>query len=70
MSRQKEYYCFHKPNQMSDHKYTDDVALCKATSLQQAIKIFRTMYADVTENDVFLVKDAFNYKGIVVCTDY
>ena len=70
MSRQKEYYCFARANAMTEHKFTDDVALCKAISKQQAIKIFSRLYSDIKDNEVFIVKNEFNVYGIAILTDY
>ena len=70
MGRQKEYYMYARPNTMKGHRFNDDVALCKAISKSQAIKIFSRLYSGVTEDEVFLVKECFNAWGIVVCTDY
>ena len=72
MSRQKEYYMFRRPHALvsPEHRFTDDVALCKAFSKSQAIKIFGKMYSDIKDDEVCLVKGCFNAWGIVVCTDY
>ena len=70
MSRQKAYYCFARPNAMKDHKFTDDVAVCKAISKQQAKKIFSRLYADIKDDEVFKVTGNFNDYGIMILTDY
>lgn len=70
MSRQKEYFCFARPNAMKEHKFTDDVALCKAVSKSQAIKIFSRLYSDIKDDEVFIVKKGFNSYGIAILTDY
>lgn len=70
MRRQKEYYCFARAKAMTEHNFTDDVALCKAISKQQAIKIFSRLYSDIKDNEVFVVKNEFNVYGIAILTDY
>ncbi len=53
----------------NSHIYTDDVALCYANSLENAIEIFSKLYnkKDVIGN----VKETiFNDFGIFICTDY
>lgn len=70
MNRKKEYYCFARANAMQDHNFTDDVALCKATSKRQAIKIFSRLYSDIKDDEVFIVKKEFNDYGIAILTDY
>ena len=51
------------------HKFTDDVALCYANSLEDAVEKFSKLYdrAAVEGN----VKEAcFNSYGICICTDF
>ncbi len=81
----KRLYVYSKPNQMDGykrkldenknpedeyyHRYTDDVALCYADNLEEAIDIFGKLY------DKDLIKDyvkeaSFNAYGVCVCTDY
>ena len=45
-------YCFTRPDQMEDHKFTDDVAVVWAISKKSAIKKFSVLYADAQENEV------------------
>lgn len=45
-------YCFTSPDQMEDHKFTDDVAVVWEISKKSAIKKFSVLYADVQENEV------------------
>lgn len=51
------------------HNFTDDVALCYANSLEEAIETFsKIYYKESLEGNV---KEAeFNVYGICVCTDY
>ena len=52
MGKQKQYYVFARPDAMKDHKFTDDVALCKASSFRQAKKIFSQYYADIQDEEI------------------
>ena len=71
MSRQKEYYVFTRPNTMIGHKFTDDVAICKAISKSQAIKKFSRYYADVKDYEVIKLLSANHIEGgVVILTDY
>ena len=72
MSRQKEYYVFARPTSMlSEHIFTDDVAICKAISKSQAIKKFSRYYADVKDDEVIKLLSANHIEGgVVILTDY
>ena len=71
MSRQKEYYVFRRPNAMIDHRFTDDVALVKAISKAQAIKLFSRYYADVQDDEVFkLLNRPHSGDDVLILTDY
>lgn len=71
MSRQKEYYVFTRPNTMIGHKFTDDVAICKAISKSQAIKKFSRYYADVKDCEVIKLLETNHIEGgVVILTDY
>lgn len=72
MSRQKEYYVFARANQMTGHKFTDDVALCKAISHSQAKKIFSKYYRDVEDDEVRCLTSRRNESksDIIILTDY
>ena len=72
MSRQKEYYVFTRANQMTGHKFTDDVALCKAISHSQAKKIFSRYYADIKDDEVRCLtsKRHKSKSDIITLTDY
>ena len=52
-NKSKILYCYSKPNTMDGylqngdcHRYTDDVALCYADNIEQAIDIFSRLYDD------------------------
>lgn len=75
-NKSKILYCYSKPNTMDGylqnddcHKYTDDVALCYADNIEQAIDIFSKLYdKSLLENNVREVK--FNNYGVFIATDY
>lgn len=69
MSRQKDYYAFARANQMVGHRFTDDVALCKAISFSQAKKIFSEYYEDVKDDEITKVSGRIR-NGIIILTDY
>ena len=77
MGRQKEYYVFRRPNAMIDHRFTDDVALVKAVSKAQAIKLFSRYYADIQDDEVFKLlprkyhsSQMIDYDIVHILTDY
>ena len=72
MSRQKEYFVFRRPNSMRGHKFTDDVALCKAFSLQQAKKQFSKYYADVQDCEICKItgENLKRTDEVIILTDY
>ena len=69
-------YVYAKPNTMDGylqnddcHRFTDDVALCYANSLEEAIELFSQLYDRNLINGH--VKEAsFNNYGVCICTDY
>lgn len=70
MSENKKYlWCYSKANTMEGNTFSDDVAICEAEDLAEAISIFKKMY-DFTllRNNVRRVE--FNEYGIFVATDY
>lgn len=67
MSR-KRLYAYALADQMEGHDFTDDVAICKATSKRQAIKKFRQLYGLADQTNVFEVR--FNDCGVAILTDY
>lgn len=73
-NKNKKYYAFHRAGAMAglEHKFVDDVALCKATSFRQAKKIFSKLYADVKDDEIVLVSGQINnyYGEVMVLTDY
>ena len=77
--RQTAYYVYAKPNQMVDHKFTDDVALCKAGSKSEAIRKFKILYKVVEDTDVHKLPTAKErwwdgpdspYRDLWILTDY
>lgn len=72
----RKLFCYSAPNMMDGymknqhgHRYTDDVAVCYANSLDEAIEKFSKLYSrDILVGNVSEVK--FNSYGICVCTDY
>jgi len=75
MNKNKKYYAFSRAGAMagSEHKFVDDVALCKATSFRQAKKIFSKLYADIKDEEITLISGMFNngvYGDVIVLTDY
>ena len=79
-NRQTAYYVFAKPNQMVGHKFTDDVALCKAGSKSEAIRKFKILYKVVEADDVHRLATGkarydYNdpnapYRDLWILTDY
>lgn len=64
-------YYFAKANQMVDHRFTDDVAICIAISKKRAIKKFGVFYANIQEKEVFRISLISLIKGRVkILTDY
>lgn len=62
-------WCYSKPKTMTGHKFTDDVAICEAKTLDDAINKFSKMYdKKIVERNVKEV--FFNNYGIFVATDY
>ena len=71
MNKQKEYYVFARPNGMTEHRFTDDVAICKASSLGEARRIFSKYYADVQDKEVWKLSGSLRNKdNFIVLTDY
>lgn len=76
-NRQTAYYVFARANQMVDHRFTDDVALCKAQSVTEAIKEFSKLYKDVKPEEVHKLatgpnvnKPGSRYYNLWILTDY
>lgn len=72
-NKNKKYYAFSRPNQMVGHRFTDDVALCKATTFRQAKKIFSKYYADIKDDEIILISGVLNngvYGDVIILTDY
>ncbi len=67
----KKLYYYAVPNQMQEHKFTDDVAICEAYSKEEAVDKFRKLY-DPAEGDVkqFVHEVWYNNYGVAILTDY
>jgi len=69
-------FVYSRPNTMDGylqngdcHRYTDDVALCYAETLEGAVSIFTKLYdQELIEGHV--KEAAFNSYGICICTDF
>lgn len=65
----QKLYCYSKPNVMKGHKYSDDVAICYADSLKDAMSKFNRLYdLSLLVGNVKEVR--FNDFGIYIATDY
>lgn len=60
-------YVYAKPNQMTDHEYSDDVAICFAETKADALTKFRKLY-DIEIDEIEKVE--FNRHGVAILTDY
>lgn len=63
----KKLYVYHKPNAMTDHNYSDDVAITWATSRADAFMKFKKLY-DCNVGDIEEVW--FNSDEVTILTDY
>lgn len=63
-------YAFARPDQMVDHKFTDDVAVCKAKSLEDAKIKFSRLYADIKDDEIWKVNFSNSDTEVAVLTDY
>ena len=63
----KNLYVYAAPDQMQEHKFSDDVAITYAETKEEALTNFRKLY-DITIDDVELV--SFNDFGVAILTDY
>lgn len=64
----KMLFAFAMADQMTGHKFSDDVAICKAKSKEKAIKKFRRLYELADESNVWRV--SFSSNGVAILTDY
>lgn len=69
-NRQMEYWVFARPNQMLGHNFTDDVALCKASSRSEAIRKFSALYNNVESGYVYRLNSRPNHFEVMILTDY
>lgn len=61
-------YCYAKANQMVEHSFSDDVAICYAFNKKSALKKFKKYYFKAIPENIFKVK--FYHKKIAILTDY
>lgn len=61
-------YCYTKPNQMSKHTFSDDVAVVKAISKHSACKKFSYLYNNVKTSEIKRIK--IKYDQVTILTDY
>ena len=61
-------FVYAKPNQMVNHKFSDDVAITYAENKAEAITKFSTLYSFIAEEDVNEV--CYNSKGVAILTSY
>jgi len=62
-------YCYAKPNQMVNHQFSDDVAICWAKNKQQALNKFHYLYKYCFLEDIFEIKYIPSV-GVAILTDY
>lgn len=65
----EKLYCYSKPNVMTEHEYSDDVALCYASNVDGAIDKFKELY-DASLLDGNVREVSFNSYGIFIATNY
>lgn len=63
-------YYFARPNQMIDHKFTDDVAITLVWTQKKAINTFDKLYIDIQPTEVKRIKLKSIIKRCWVLTDY
>ena len=76
MKRNMKLFVYAKPNTMDGylqnddcHNFTDDVALCYANSLKEAVETFCKLYdRELIAGNVGEAR--FNSYGICICTDF
>ena len=64
-------YAFTRPDQMKGHRFTDDVALCRAWTKKRAVKKFArsNLYEGVTIREIKRVRFPKSTR-ICILTDY
>ena len=65
---ESKLWAFAKPDQMVDHKFTDDVAITYAADKGEAMKKFSRLYSNIEDKDVWEVK--FRAYDVAILTDY
>lgn len=65
----EKIYAFTYANGLGEgHNFTDDVAICKAKTLDEAIAKFSNLYSNANKNTV--TECCFNGFGVCILTDY
>lgn len=64
----KRLYVYALADQMEGHRFTDDVAVCWASSTKEAVRKFRKAYSMASKENVREV--TFGNDDIAVLTDY
>lgn len=67
MSEERIFY-YARANQMVGHDFTDDVAICKASSKSEALCILKRLYGWADEDTVHEVK--WGDDKVCILTDY
>lgn len=65
----QKLYCYAKANQMVDHRFTDDVAICWAHNKMEAWHKMYQLYGNCYPKDVFEVHYTAG-NGVAILTDY
>ena len=68
--RQTEYWVYAKANQMKEHRFNDDVALCKAQSKTEAFNKFKRLYGNADYDSIFRLSDCIPWSDVIILTDY
>ena len=61
-------YYYAKPKAMEGHRFSDDVAICLASSISEAIRKFQNLYSDASKDNASLCN--MNKYGVAILTDY
>jgi len=65
----KKIFVYAKANTMKGHRFTDDVAICLAKDIYEALDKFKRLYLKASIDDISECK--FNEDGdVIILTDY
>lgn len=71
MPNAEDYYVFARPDAMVGHKFSDDVAICRASDFEEALRIFSKYYADIQPKEVWKLSDrTYGESDFAILTDY